>query len=211
MKTFAPLWIGGAALAVCALAWAWSARSGRVADAAGLAPAQQTAAADARPAREDELRQLREQVAAMQAQIAASGRRDGNAAATMSPDQARRLAEQERRQHAAYLAELQSSFQLEPTDPRWSAATSARLLDSLQRDDALRGAARDIECRSSSCRVELTLDAAGSVDKQLPLWSLQLADALPRSVAQSVVRPNGERALVLYLLGPQPAAPAQAR
>jgi len=210
MKISYPLWIGGAALTSFALAWAWSARTGRI-DAAAGTPAPLAAVADAAPAREDELRRLREQVEAMQAQIAASERRRGADPATASPDQARHLAEQDRQRHAAYVAGLQSSFRLEPTDPRWSAATSARLLDSLQRDDALRGAAREVECRSSSCRIELTLDAAGAVDKRLPLWSLQLADALPRMVGQSVVRPNGERALVLYLLGPQPAAAAPRR
>lgn len=210
MKTSALPWIGGALLASCALALAWSARPGRVADAAGASAASTDAAAAATPASDDELRQLRAQVAAMRSELAASGRRADAAPSdpSASPDQARRHAERDRQRHAAYVDSLQSSFRLEPTDARWSAATSSRLLDALQRNDALRGAARDVQCRSSSCRIELSLDPGGAVDKQLPLWSQQFADVLPRMVGQAVVRPNGERAMVLYLLGPQPPAAA---
>ncbi|QWF15080.1 hypothetical protein [Lysobacter capsici] len=155
-----------------------------------------------------DLQRMQAQVASLQSQINAIERRGDPASqrgvASMA-DMRRQIAADEQR-HAAYVAGLQASFQLEKVDPRWSTKTTSRLWDAINQADAMRGAARNVECRASTCRMELADDGSGRVNKSLPLWSQQLVDVLPRMVGQTVVNQNGQTQTVLYLMGPDPAS-----
>lgn len=207
MKTSYLPWIGGAALVLSGLALVYL-----------LAPPSATTQRETAPIDEPiaepngnadaDLQRMQAQVAALQSQISAINRRSDPAAqrggASMA-DMRRQIAADEQR-HAAYVAGLQASFRQEKVDPRWSTNATSRLWDAINQADAMRGAARNVECRASTCRIEIADDGTGRVNKSLPLWSQQLVDVLPRMVGQTVVNQNGQTETVLYLMGPEPAS-----
>ncbi|WP_223620022.1 hypothetical protein [Lysobacter sp. ESA13C] len=165
----------------------------------------QTAGSDAA-----RIERMQDQVVELQAQVAGLKRlsTDVQASTEQSPVgvlsiDARRQAEQDSRRHAAYIARLQSAFQLEHVDPVWASHTTSRVWNAIERTDGMREAAHDVQCRSSMCRIEVSDDGSGHLHKQLPLWAQQFADALPRMAGQAIVSRNGQSRMVLYLMGPE--------
>ncbi|WP_144436261.1 hypothetical protein [Lysobacter antibioticus] len=156
------------------------------------------------------IERMQDQVTALQAQVAGLKHRSAHpqAPAEHSPVgvlsiDARRHAEQDARRHAAYIAGVQSAFQLERVDPAWASSTTSRVWNAIERTDAMREAAHDVQCRSSMCRIEVGDDGSGKLHKQLPLWAQQFADALPRMTGQVVEGRDGQSRMVLYLMGPE--------
>jgi hypothetical protein len=165
-------------------------------------PAQTQAADPAQPpGTADQIAALQAQIDKLRTQTAAQ-RLNGDA----SPVDQKRAIEEDSRRHAAYVAGLQSAFGQERVDPRWAPAATSRLWDAINHDDTMRGAMRNVECRATTCRVQVSDDGSGSVNKNLPLWSQQVSDLLPRMVGQSVVNARGQTETVLYLMAPDPAA-----
>lgn len=206
MKTSLLPGIGGAALVLLALA-GWFAFRPDAAPAAGESSnaAHSAAATAAQAPASDELQQMQAQVAALQAQVAGLKGRDANA--PVSPEEGRRRNQEDERRHAAYVARIQSEFALEPVDPRWSSNATSRLWNSLNQSQDMRAAARDVQCRSTMCRVEMSDDGSGAIDKHLPLWAQQFADTMPRMVGQTTRNQRGGAERVLYLMSPEPTAP----
>jgi hypothetical protein len=205
MKTISRTWIGGALLGLGGLAIFFRLDSDTQQTVSQSRPA---AAAHTQAADPAQSSGTAEQIAALQTQIdklrtqTAAQRLNGEA----SPIDPKRAVEQDRRRHAAYVAGLQSAFGQERVDPRWAPTTTSRLWDAINHDDTMRGAMRNVECRATTCRVQVSDDGSGSVNKNLPLWSQQLSDLLPRMVGQSVVGADGRTETVLYLMAPDPAA-----
>lgn len=207
MKTSLISGIGGAALVLALAGWfVLRPDAARTDDDAGIAAPSADAVAAQPPASED-LRQMQAQVAALQAQVAGLKGRDRGANATISPEEGRRRNQEDERRHAAYVAKIQSEFALEPVDARWSSNATSRLWNSLNQSQDMRGAARDVQCRSTMCRVEMSDDGSGAIDKHLPLWAQQFADTMPRMVGQTTRNPRGGAERVLYLMSPEPTAP----
>lgn len=203
MKRRAWLWTGPGLLALAALAAL--AMAHRSTDDASSAP---MAVASAAASRHDdaELRRMREQLAALHSQMAGVQR---SLAGRSDPVQLRERAEAGQRKHHAYLDALRRDFGRERADPAWSPAMTSRLWNAIRADETMREAARDVECRSTLCRIEIRDGGDLRLHKQLPLWSQQFADALPRTVAQYGAGADGGNEMVLYLLGPEPSpAPA---
>jgi hypothetical protein len=109
-------------------------------------------------------------------------------------------AESERR-YQAYVAGLETAFRSEPTDPRWSAATSSVVHRALAEDAALRSRAREVECRSRTCRVELADAGSGDLSKVIPMFTQRVGQALPTATTNRI-EDRGETRLVLYLTRP---------
>lgn len=207
MKTSYLPWIGGAALVLSGLALVYllappSATTRREAAPIGEPIAEPDGNTDA------DLQRMQAQVAALQSQMSAMNRRGDPAAqrAGMPMADIRLQVAADEQRHDAYVAGLQASFRLEKVDPRWSTNATSRLWDAINQADAMRGAARNVECRASTCRIEIADDGSGRINKSLPLWSQQLVDVLPRMVGQTVVNQNGQTETVLYLMGPDPAS-----
>lgn len=200
-------WIAAATLAVAGLIVHHLLRAsptGHADDGAAIADHEDTGAS---PGHDDaELRRMRAALDALQSQVSTlDARADAPAPVFVSKEQIRDRAAADAQRHAAYVAGLQASFKLETVDPRWSTATASRVWDAINASEAMRGAARGVECRAHSCRIDIRDDGSGRVNKDLPLWSQQFTDVLPRMVGQTVVDQNGQSAMVLYLMGPQPA------
>ncbi|HTE56767.1 MAG TPA: hypothetical protein VK698_38200 [Kofleriaceae bacterium] len=159
-----------------------------------------------------DMTRMRTQVAVLQAQVA--GLRDqvaagpaptaDQAAAEVVVSDADRRAEGDRRQ-AAYIAGIEAAFAREVVDPGWSPAISKRVWAAIDGIDVMRGATRGVECRATSCRVEVQDDGSGALSKGLPLFAQQFADALPRMAGQVVRDESGPTGMVLYLMGPDQA------
>jgi hypothetical protein len=205
MKTSYLPWIGGAMLGIAGLALihAYSSQSGTAQDSGTR---RGDASTDAATHDDPELRRMQADLASLQSQMSAVGNRVAASSPARQPmaDLRRQVAADEQR-HAAYVATLQASFGLEKVDPRWSSNATTRLWDAINRADALRGAARSVECRASTCRIEIDDDGSGDLNKSLPLWSQQFTDVLPRMVGQTITLQNGQTELVLYLMAPEPA------
>lgn len=107
-------------------------------------------------------------------------------------------AEQER-EYRAYMAGVDAAFRAEPTDPPWSSATSLIVRTALSGDGDLRRLARNVECHSRTCRVEIADDGPGKLGVLLPMFTQQVGDQLPSAVADRIVNPAGGATIVLYM------------
>lgn len=107
----------------------------------------------------------------------------------------RAASDQKWKEHMARLAE---SFEREPRDAHWSASTSQFVAGALGKEPALAALAGAVDCRSSTCRLELQHDDEGVVDKQLPLFLHNLGQTLPEAEADHAVV-DGKSRYTLYL------------
>jgi len=107
-------------------------------------------------------------------------------------------AEQERQYHE-YMAGVEDAFRNEVRDLQWSSATSSVVRAAITGDDDLRTLARDMECRSHTCRVEIVDDGSGKLDKVLPAFTQQVGQDLPSLVADHVEDAGGGKMIVLYM------------
>lgn len=207
MKTISLPWIGGALLGLGALSilYHFSSQT-RTQETASVATGNITALAtdsnaQSSQATRDELAALQAQIDRLRAQQTAQ-----RLTADNPPVDAKRGIEEDHRRHLAYVAGVQAAFRQERVDPAWSPIASSRIRDAISHNEAMRGAMRNVECRSSTCRVEISNDAGGAANKNLPMLLQQFSDLLPRTVAQSVVNASGQTEMVLYLMAPDPAS-----
>jgi len=141
---------------------------------------------------------LRAQVAGLKGELAERPAAS-EPAAEDQPALDERRAEGERN-HAAHMAKIEDAFAREVVDPTWSSKTSSRVWTAINEMDVLRTAAREVECRSRTCRIEVSDDGTGELHKQLPLFAQQFADAMPRMSGKQVTDESGKAGMVLYLM-----------
>ncbi|MGH8083129.1 MAG: hypothetical protein ACREP7_21300 [Lysobacter sp.] len=204
MKTLLLPWIGGALLGLSGVAVLYHLNVAADTPPIAQAPSSDSEAPSAGVRSENattELAALQAQIDQLKAQAAAQ-RLAGKAPAE---DRTHGI-EEDRQRHAAYVAGLQSAFRQERVDPRWAPDATSRVWDAINGNDVMRGAMRNVECRATTCRVEVADDGSGNVNKNLPLWSQQMTDLLPRMVGQQVVGANGQTGTVLYLMAPDPGS-----
>lgn len=155
----------------------------------------------------DELPRLAEQMAWMQAEMAEMRRQIARLSAApqvaeTAPDPRRDpnvRAEMERAEQAR-VAASETAFQSEPNDAAWSQMTSARLRAALSDvEPALRDQVRGIECRSHSCRLELSADASTPPARELSGMLVRLTQTLPNATVGRLDPGYGVAATVLYL------------
>jgi hypothetical protein len=114
----------------------------------------------------------------------------------------------DRQLHAAHIAHVKDAYEREPADPAWSASTTSRVWETIRQTDFVRDAARSVECRSRSCRVEVDDDGTGILHKHLPVFGQQFADVLPVMVGEPVRDEDGRGRMVLYLMEADQQPPA---
>jgi len=154
---------------------------------------------------------LRAQVAGLQNELAARKEAEDGAAAERAeatPTDARSVAEQREeadRQWREHMTQVAASFDSEPANPAWSQATQGAVEAAIQRDPVLRERAGDITCKSHTCRMTVTRDPGGSVDKQMPVFAQSLGGVLPSVQADNTVV-DGQPQYTLYLSDVRPVA-----
>jgi hypothetical protein len=159
----------------------------------------------------DETAALRAEVARLAGQVAAL-RRPGPdvhlevggspapAAASTGPRaeaEAQARWEQGRRE---YIAGVEAAFRKEPGDPSW-ASRSTRAIRAALEGEAVGLTARELECRSRTCRLELSDDGTGKLAKAVPVFANSLAADLPNILADQREEPGGGTTTILYLTG----------
>lgn len=165
----------------------------------------------AEPSPHDQLERarLRQQIAALEADMA-SLRGDGQAPPAPAPApepvaldgasaplsdaelQARRKQEEER-----IFSQIGQTFSAQPVDSAWATAMTARI-GAQQLEKASVGA---IECRSSACRIEISLREGGDLGGIRDSIRQQLADVLGTGASKQ----DADGRFILYL-GKDPAA-----
>lgn len=179
-------------------------RPGAVAAAVAARPEAPPARTASAAAPGDDAAQLRRQVVSLQREVDALWRRVGrdeakvDASASPRHDPAARAeAENAERLRSA---QVESTFQREVRDERWSAPTAASVQRALAEDGGtLREAVRSIECRAQTCRVEINDDGTGPSAAMMPVFINRMASVLPTVAGAQVDQGNGSMATVLYL------------
>jgi hypothetical protein len=62
-----------------------------------------------------------------------------------------------------------------PAEPEWSAEAAGAVQEALASNDTAQAALRSLECRSSTCRLEMAADVTGELANVLPMFLLQIA------------------------------------
>jgi hypothetical protein len=162
---------------------------------------------------QQEMAALREQVALLRREVSAVQRQiheQGRAATVVAPGReedltkdprtdpaARAAAERERQEQ---MAVLEANFRQEPTDRGWAFQAAGAVQEALASDEMGQAALRNIECRSSTCRVELADDDTGELAKGIPMLLQQLDETLPSSVTANYVDDGaGGKTMILYM------------
>jgi hypothetical protein len=139
-----------------------------------------------------EVREIRDQVSRM----------PGAAQAAAAPPDprvdpvARQEAQQAERQR---IASAESAFQGERRDASWSQDQAAAIRSSFaQAGDGMSALVRSIDCRSQTCRVEIS-GTGPALGQDLPMLLTQLGGSLSHMTAGQVDQGDGTEATVLYL------------
>jgi hypothetical protein len=136
---------------------------------------------------------LGDEVAVMRAQASRGHVESGEPPDPMDPETEATLREERR----AHIADLEANFVAEPRDSSWSSATYNAIVEALNANE-LRDAARSIECRSQTCRVEI-VDKGPDTNGMIMRATRQLGQTLPTVEWDHVDDGNGRRSKVLYL------------
>jgi hypothetical protein len=94
---------------------------------------------------------------------------------------------------------FESSFRTEPQDPGWSSSTLSAVREALDRDEALRAATLDLDCRSSLCRLELSDNGTDSMSASIGSMARKLMRVFP-SIVGDRIDVGGKSTLVYYML-----------
>ena len=125
---------------------------------------------------------LRRQVAELQSRPSASAAIEIDKTAS-AKETAVALTEA-RQQRQQLLDATASAFGQEIVDTDWSVATTARLHEALGHGTDSGALIRAVECRSTTCRVELVDDGSGKFNEMFAMATLKLADILPNALVQ---------------------------
>jgi hypothetical protein len=150
-----------------------------------------------------EMALLRSEVAA--AREAAAGKPSGQPGeATASDPKADKAAPPERKATSdawhAHMQEVDTNFRKEPFDNAWAANMTIAVKEAAGKHNAVSKALQKVECRSETCRVELTYDGSFELSEQMPFFLQDTVPNLPTMQAEPVdVRSGGSKTMVLYL------------
>ena len=103
------------------------------------------------------------------------------------------------RSRKAAIAKTEETFASEPSDASWSSARVAGIRQLAESNEGIRKALHSIDCRSTTCRVELVDDLSTNLGDNLPIFLSTLATVLPNVAADRVTGPDGVASYVLYL------------
>ena len=106
--------------------------------------------------------------------------------------------ERDKAEWAGHMTEVEADFEAEPRDARWAQETASLLSARASSDAVMRTAVKRIECRSSTCRVEMVDDQKGPFTRQLPLFVQSIGTVFPLAEVRTVENADGTRTLSVY-------------
>ncbi len=98
-----------------------------------------------------------------------------------------------------HMKEVAAAFQSELRDQTWAQSHTAFLQERLTADQLMRGALRNIDCRSTTCRLDMVDDRKGGFDRGLPAFLQKLGATFPSGQASTIDNPDGTRSVSVYL------------
>jgi hypothetical protein len=104
-----------------------------------------------------------------------------------------------REEHEERIADVEAAFRNEGHDPRWSAPTEADIREAVSGANLTQGALQGIQCRSATCRVELTVQDPAAFSREMPNLIGRLPERLHGSAMDFVDNPRGGHTGILYL------------
>ena len=120
---------------------------------------------------------------------------DASDAPAPTPEQV----ERDKAQWEDQMVAVDADFEAEPRDSRWASSATNLLRDRATDDEVMRTALKQIDCRSTICRVDMIDDQKGDFARQLPVFLQSLGSAFPTGQASTVENPDGTRTLSIYL------------
>ena len=98
-----------------------------------------------------------------------------------------------------HVAAVAASFARETRDQRWSNEVGESLRAAFGSEELAAATVQGIDCRTSTCRVEVQDDGSGKLPMIVPMLAVQMAESLPNLVAEHIDQPNGKMMMVLYM------------
>ena len=98
------------------------------------------------------------------------------------------------------MAILEVAFRQEPIDREWSVKVTRSVQEALAGEQVVQTALRSLECRSQTCRMELVQDDAGELANSVPLFLMQLGEAVAGGATIDYVEDGaGGNTMILYM------------
>jgi hypothetical protein len=157
-------------------------------------PAAQSKADEARMERE--LAELTLDMARLKSDL--SNMRDDKQPAS-EPVVPQKTAEEVQAEHDEYMVSVERAFEQEPRNDAWAKDTSQLLREALGTEPIVLAAVSGIECRSSSCRMEIRDDGSASFAEEFPIMVHQMGAVLPEVRFNQSDLGNGSRLHILYM------------
>lgn len=149
-----------------------------------------------------ELRELTTSLAQLKAELAALRDRTRSAPGDVAPPRLEtesKTDEQLQAEHDEYMAGIERSFEREPRNQLWSSETAQRLRQTLEAEPLMLAALRGIECRLSSCRMELQDDGSAAFSDSFPAVLHHVGAILPEAHFDHAELAGGAQLHTLYL------------
>jgi hypothetical protein len=99
----------------------------------------------------------------------------------------------------SHMAGVHAGFLAEPIDGTWAQATTVLLRDNMNVDEMLGKVVRNVECRSTMCRVELVENKKEAFSKSLSMFFMRVGKVLPSAEVDFVENVDGTRTASVYL------------
>ncbi|MGH8557667.1 MAG: hypothetical protein ACRESZ_09445 [Methylococcales bacterium] len=157
----------------------------------------------------DEVGQLKDKVSSLQwalseqtRTLAQFGANPDESQGFRDPNTEAKMRENAEGLHQERMAKVEADFQRESTDTTWATHAEASVQKAVVEDNLAWNALRNIECRSHTCRIEMTDDNSGGLSQFIPLLGLQLADILPNisMMSSQIEDGSGGNVTILYLV-----------
>jgi hypothetical protein len=121
------------------------------------------------------------------------------AAVQPEPPATPKTPEQEQAELDEYMAGVERAFEQEPRNEQWSKGTLQGLRKALEAEPTMIAAVRGMECRSSSCRVEIRDDGSATFAEEFPLMVHEMGAVLPQARFTQSDLGSGAQLHILYL------------
>lgn len=106
---------------------------------------------------------------------------------------------QAQQEHSERIADVEAAFRGEAQDPMWSRPTEGSIRDAVTGAKLTQGRLQEVQCRSSTCRVEIALQDPVTFSREMPNLISQLPTQLHGSAMDFVDDPRGGHTGILYL------------
>jgi len=107
--------------------------------------------------------------------------------------------ERQREEWHGRIAEVEAAFQEEARDPSWSSQVRQSVQQVFKEDRTLSERLQKVECRSRTCRLELSDDGPEPVSEIMMPALLQLSGSLPKVQSDQITDAAGRKTVVLYM------------